>query len=165
MNALALDGHTRSKSSPVENVVIRLAEEADLLRIAAIDESVYLIEGAWSYDEFVDDYNSDSSYYLVAIIDDEIVGYAACCIEDDIGQLTMNTVLPEYRGRGIGTMLLEERLIWLDSKVKSIDLQTHLNNLIVQESYTKYGFIVMHTIDNYYGVGVDALEMRRTLLA
>ena len=64
-------------SAGLENenqVSIRRARKRELRRIAAIEEAVYVIEGPWSYEDFVEDFNSEERYYLVAVTGEEIIG-------------------------------------------------------------------------------------------
>jgi len=154
-------GLSRNIDADAEQVVIRKAQKADLRRIAKIEAAVYTIEGPWAYDDFVADYESEGRYYLVATVDEKIIGYSACYIEDGSGELTMNTVLPEWRGKGIGTLMLEKRLQWLDERVTKIELQTHMHNTSVQQGYLKHGFVPTKVLKDYYGDGIDAQEMRR----
>jgi ribosomal-protein-alanine N-acetyltransferase len=149
--------------SPVDalDVTIRSATVADLTRIAELDDQLYPIEGGWSLEDFEEDFSTDGRLYLVAVSGNEIVGYSACAIDDGVGELTMNTVVPAWRGRGIGRLLLEARLQWLDQRVADVYLQTRVDNEPVLRTYTSYGFTRSNLLVNYYGAGVDAVEMRR----
>jgi len=151
-------------SAGLENdnqVSIRRARKRDLRRIAAIEEAVYVIEGPWSYEDFVEDFNSEERYYLVAVTGEEIIGYSACYVEDGCGQLTMNTVLPAWRGKGLATLMLEKRLHWLDLRVEKVELQTRLENSVIQKTYQKHGFASSKVLYDYYGEGLHAQEMLR----
>lgn len=156
-----MEPSTGSIPLDITNVVIRKARKSDLRTLAELDAELYTLEGAWSYSDFVRDYNTKDRLYLVATHNDTIIGYAAAAIEKHCGQLTMNTVVPAWRGQGIGTQLLAKRLAWLDKRVKKIKLQTHLRNQRVLNGYLKAGFYPTKILQDYYGDGIDAQEMRR----
>jgi len=156
------DSEVTSISFPDSSIVLfRKALIEDLRQIVSIEEAIYSIEGPWSYEDFVEDISSEGRYYLVAVCADEIIGYSSCYIEDGCGQLTMNTVLPAWRGKGLGTLMLEKRLEWLDLQVEKVELQTRLQNSVVQGSYLKHGFTPSKVLHDYYGEGLHAQEMLR----
>jgi|LauGreDrversion4_1035100.scaffolds.fasta_scaffold07042_5 ribosomal protein S18 acetylase RimI-like enzyme len=160
---MALTTHNAGAPASVKptKVAYRRARKADLVTIAALDGIIYAVEGGWSLDDFYQDFSNPNSYYLLAIVDSEIVGYAACCISRRRGELTVNTVLPEYRGLGIGRELLKRRLRWLDRRVRTTVLQTRIDNDLVLDGYPNHGFKPSKVLNDYYGPGRHAQEMRR----
>jgi ribosomal-protein-alanine N-acetyltransferase len=142
---------------------IRSAIAADLPHLADLDCLLYPIEGGWSLENFEYDFSQPGRLYLVVQNDDDIIGYSACSVEDGFGELTMNSVVPAWRGRGIGRLLLEIRLHWLDQFVSDVYLQTRVDNELVLRSYTHYGFLPNRHLPDYYGPGVDAIELYRHL--
>lgn len=155
----------KPSATDLAKVVYRKARKSDLKELARLDQEIYAVEGGWSYENFVDDFAAADRYYLVATFEEQIIAYAACCIERRVGHLTMNTVLPQWRGLGIGRIMIEKRLTWLDKRVRKVLLQTHCHNDIVKDSYLKYGFVPTKILTGYYDTGTDAQEMCRRLPA
>ena len=93
----------------------------------------------------------------LAYFKDLMVGAIACRLEEkEPGQkklyiMTLG-VLASYRGRGIGTKLLEHVLANVGAlgEVKSIYLNVQSNNDEAIAFYKKFGFSVTGTIENYY---------------
>jgi ribosomal-protein-alanine N-acetyltransferase len=142
-------------------VVYRRARRSDLPRLAQLDNELYPVEGGWSLEMFEEDFANPNSMYMVATVDGQIVGYAACIIARRRGELTMNTVVPAWRGHGIGRELLIRRLRYLDRRVRTTVLQTRVDNDVIKNSYLRHGFKVGNVLSDFYHDGVDAVEMRR----
>jgi ribosomal-protein-alanine N-acetyltransferase len=142
-------------------VVYRRARRGDLPQLAVLDNALYPVEGGWSLEMFRDDFDKPNRYYLVATVDGQIIGYAACAVVRRRGELTMNTVVPDWRGKGIGREMLRRRLAWLDRKVRVSVLQTRVDNDMILQGYARHGFEAGKTLEDYYGPGVHAVEMRR----
>ena len=138
---------------------IREATADDLPAIAKIEAQVYTVEGPWSLTDFQTDYALSDRCYLVAEDEGRIIGYAAAFAENDTVDLTMNTVLPEYRKQGIGTQFLIKRLEWAGNR--KVVLQTRMDNTTVQQMYAKYGFKPTQVLEDFYPNGVAALEIVR----
>lgn len=151
-------GHTEN-----EKIVMRPARKKDLRAIAALDREVYVEEGPWTLAQFRADFSADDRYYLVLLDGERIVGYGAAAIDEGVlGVISMLTVMPSHRGRGLGSKMLRELLRWLDEHVAESILQTRIDNP-VQKTYERYGFVRTATLKQYYPNGADAIEMRRVL--
>lgn len=124
--------------------------------------------------------------FLVAEVDNTIVGYAMSRVEDTgdplllglfdentlpiynrwleprkAGHLVSIAVLREYRGRGIGSALLSETINVMKNiyKVESLFLEVRVSNTPAIRLYKKYGFKVVRRIPHYYRDGEDAYVM------
>lgn len=153
--------NTTSRTTNQATVVYRRARRGEHPKVAELDNALYPIEGGWTREMFRDDYDRPNRHYLVATVDDEIVAYAACAVIRRRGELTMNTVVPAWRGRGIGTEMLSRRLAWLDRRVRVTVLQTRVDNDAILTGYLRHGFTAGKTLPDYYGPGVEAIKMRR----
>jgi ribosomal-protein-alanine N-acetyltransferase len=143
----------------MEKLIIRKAKEEDLPFISKIESKVYSVEGPWSLKDFQDNFAQDNRYYLVAEYEGKIVGYSAATVENDTVNLTMSTVLPEYRDKGIATQFLIKRLEWAGNR--RVILQIRLDNTIIQKTYVEYGFEPKQILQDFYPNNVAALEMVR----
>ncbi|MFA5127353.1 MAG: GNAT family N-acetyltransferase [Patescibacteria group bacterium] len=99
--------------------------------------------------EFRREMEVKNSKYLVAIIDDKIVGYTRAEVKNNknsffqpvkTGYLQSLVVLKKYRGRGIAAKLYQELEKWLKSK-KCTQVSLHvLKNNNAKKIYEKWGY-------------------------
>lgn len=90
-----------------------------------------------------------------------LIGYGGLWLSVDEGHITTIAVSPEYRGRGIGELLLNgliDQAIALNADV--LTLEVRVSNVVAQQLYLKYGFRALGTRPRYYtDNGEDALIM------
>jgi [ribosomal protein S18]-alanine N-acetyltransferase len=90
-----------------------------------------------------------------------IVGYGGLWLSVDEGHITTIAVAPEYRGRGIGELILNgliDQALALNADM--LTLEVRVSNLVAQQLYLKYGFRPSGTRPRYYtDNGEDALIM------
>ena len=90
-----------------------------------------------------------------------IVGYGGLWLSVDEGHITTIAVVPEYRGRGIGELVLNgliDQAMALNADM--LTLEVRVSNLVAQQLYLKYGFKPAGTRPRYYtDNGEDALIM------
>lgn len=144
-------------------LVIRKAVLSDFPTIVKIEAAIYALEGPWNLEEYEADFLKEQTFYIVAIDGKKIVGYAGAGIINRIGNLNVSTVIPKYRRRGIATEFLKIRLEWLSGQVKTVTLQTRVDNDLILNHYKAYGFQVKRVLRGYYSKEVDAVEMHRYL--
>jgi len=86
-------------------------------------------------------YHSDYNELVVAIFDDEIVGYSRLeNVDRDKSEFGV-VVDKEFWNNGIASYLLEDAIDWsLDSPLKEIFLEVYKNNSVAIHIYEKYGF-------------------------
>jgi ribosomal protein S18 acetylase RimI-like enzyme len=58
-------------------------------------------------------------------------------------------VLPDYRGKGLGTRLARASLDWIRKKGWQVKLEVHKNNDIAKRLYEKLGFFAFRDYDIY----------------
>ena len=90
-----------------------------------------------------------------------IVGYGGVWLSVDEGHITTIAVAPEYRGRGIGELLLNGLIDQaLDLHADVLTLEVRVSNVVAQQLYLKYGFRPVGTRLRYYtDNGEDAMIM------
>ena len=93
-----------------------------------------------------------------------MVGFIAGDIRDHqkVSWIATIGVLPEYRGRGLGSQLLEACEKLLPST--SIKLCVRISNESAIRMYRKFGYNVANTWQRYYQDGEDALVMEKIRL-
>lgn len=80
-----------------------------------------------------------------------IVGYGGLWISVDEGHITTIAVMPEYRGRGIGELVLNgliDQALALNADM--LTLEVRVSNTSAQQLYLKYGFHPSGTRPRYY---------------
>ena len=103
--------------------------------------------------------------FLVAIKNDEIVGYVCGVLRrDGCGHIVSICVRPKFRGLGIGkALMLEIEKRFIELGVKCFLLEVGVGNEIAQRLYMKLGYRVIGRIKNYYPDGEDAFVMRKDI--
>lgn len=106
----------------------------------------------WSKKAFMEELtNNKFARYLAALVDEMIVGYAGMWKVFDEGHITNIAVLPEFRGNGVGSLLLEGLIkIAQNEQIARLTLEVRKSNLIAQGLYNKYGFVIEGLRKNYY---------------
>lgn len=92
--------------------------------------------------EFKEEIYSERSYWVVAEINDEVVGFANADInKNKEGRFTMLYVKRKFREKGIGKKLTKERLNWLKKmKARSIEAGPYVKNKSSISNLKKFGF-------------------------
>lgn len=105
----------------------------------------------WSYSILKDELESKSSYYIVAKLGTEIIGFAGIKVLLDEADIMNIVTKKSYRKKGVGSILLQN-LIELSSNLnlKSITLEVNESNLPAINLYKKFNFEKIGFRKNYY---------------
>lgn len=115
---------------------------------------------AWCKTSFVKELENNFAHYIVAIKDNEVVGYAGIWIILDEANIISIAVHPKYRGMNISCELMNGILtICKNNKVNSLTLEVRKSNLIAQNLYKKFNFIEEGIRKKYYPDGEDGIIM------
>jgi ribosomal-protein-alanine N-acetyltransferase len=80
-----------------------------------------------------------------------IIGFAGLWLMLDEAHITTIATHPDYRGRGLGELLLcSMTKIAYDIAAQRITLEVRVSNTVAQNLYRKYGFVVVGTRRRYY---------------
>jgi ribosomal-protein-alanine N-acetyltransferase len=89
--------------------------------------------------------------YIVARVENEVVGYAGMWVILDEAHITTIAVDPRYRGQHIGERLLVGLIdAALDRGARWMTLEVRRSNATAQALYRKYGFREIGTRKGYY---------------
>jgi ribosomal-protein-alanine N-acetyltransferase len=109
--------------------------------------------------------------FIVAEIDGKVIGYIMCKTEYGFsnfkklgfvkkGHVVSVAVLEQHRGKGIGTMLVNESLKGVKMKqCGEMYLEVRCSNNDAVKLYERLGFVVLQRPKSYYRDGEDAFLM------
>jgi len=101
-------------------------------------------------------------YYKKVIVADagELAGCAVVYWDSKAFYLGSIAVKEEYRGKGIGTVLIK-RCAEIAEKLgfDSVWLEVSVSNRTAIEVYEKSGFVIHETLKHFYGIGKHAYRM------
>jgi len=124
----------------ISSVAFRQMKEEDLNKIMVIEKSSFATP--WTYDAFFNElYSNQFAHYVVAEVEDEIIGYCGLWVIIDEGHITNIAILPEYRGKGLGEQLL--RAVMETAKglgAETLTLEVRVSNNVAKGLYRKLGF-------------------------
>lgn len=105
----------------------------------------------WNYNILKEEIENNNSKYIVAKINDEIVGFAGIKIIMDKADIMNIVTKKSFRNEGIGTLLLENLIsIAYELKLSGISLEVNEENLPAIHLYEKFGFQNLGIRKNYY---------------
>ena len=133
----------------MDNIEIEVMTLDDLETIKDILASDF--DEFWNHNVFKEELQSENSKYLVAKLNNEIIGFAGIKIILDEADV-MNIVIKKiYRNQGVGTLLLNE-IILLCKKLNlnSISLEVNEINSSAIHLYENFGFEKVGNRKNYY---------------
>lgn len=114
----------------------------------------------WSANVLDKELENPLSNYIVAIENDEVVGYAGLWQPVDEGHITNIVTKKNKRGNHIGTKMLEEIINLAKNKnLKSVTLEVNEHNEIAIKLYKKYNFVEVGKRTKYYNNTDDAIIM------
>lgn len=137
-------------------------EDADDVEI--VEKACFAIP--WSRESFWKEASNENTLYLLALDGERVIGYAGCWISFEECQVTNVAVLPEYRGRQVGTKLFGALIEAVKEKgVTAMTLEVRPSNAPARALYARYGFKDAGRRPHYYqDDGEDAIIMWNTKL-
>lgn len=106
----------------------------------------------WSHRAFMFEVTeNDFAFYIVALVDEKVVGYAGMWIVLDEAHITNVAVHPELKGRGVGRALMTEllgRAVVLGAV--RITLEVRVSNQVARSLYKSLGFAEKGLRKKYY---------------
>ena len=130
-------------------------------------EQVFNIENTssrlWKRDYFLNELDTEFSYFIVAQIEDEIVGFAIIWDVVDGIQINNIAVKQNRRRTGVGKAMINHVINFFKGKDhERIFLEVKENNLTAQSFYQSQGFYKTGKRKNYY-IDSDAILMEKAI--
>lgn len=131
-------------------VTYRLMTLADAAAVHHIEEAVF--PTPWTLESFEMEMTKNTqATYVVALEDDEIIGFCGMWIVLDESQITNVAVMPAGRGKGIGEQLMRETMrIAKEQGCVVMSLEVRVTNDVAQNLYRKLGFQAGGIRKGYY---------------
>lgn len=129
--------------------------------VLVMDWEQKIFKDAWSDDHFKHEIlNHEISYPFVMFQDQKFVGYGV--VLNLIEEIHINNVavLPELRGSGLGTLLIQHILDKFPDH-KEAWLEVRASNQVAIHLYEKFNFEPAVLRKSYYQDGENAVMMRR----
>jgi ribosomal protein S18 acetylase RimI-like enzyme len=125
--------------APDAGVTLRRGTLQELETVRAVDHAAF--EPFWRYDDTLLTRYITSERLGIAEAGGEIVGYTLCTVRHGEGSLGRLAVRPGVQGRGIGAVLLEDALAYLErSGTDRVTLCTQAENARSRRLYAHAGF-------------------------
>ncbi len=110
----------------------------------------------WSKEALEESFAQSHSYFVVAEIDEIIVGYGGVYILYEDAEITNIAVTPLCRKQGIGELLVKDIIrSAVEKGAKSILLEVRQSNVAAIGLYEKCGFETIGTRKNFYEKPVE----------
>lgn len=146
----------------IDNIQISNMSIKDLEEIADILETDF--DNFWNYNIFKSELENGNSKYLVAKIDNKIVGFAGIIPIVDEADISNIVVHKDFRNKKIGSILLEKLFtLAISLNIETINLEVCEANYPAIKLYEKYGFEVCGLRKNYYNNCKSAILMKKNL--
>lgn len=120
-------------------VELRRMRVEDVPAVMVIELECFTVP--WRESAYLTELSNRSAYYIVACIDNEIVGYGGEWVIMDEAHITTIGVAKNHRGKKIGEQVL---IALLDEavrhKARRATLEVRESNQVAQNLYRKYGF-------------------------
>ena len=174
MNAEPLILHSHSERANEFNTVVEVAGVSITLRAMSLEDlpQVVALEAQshlepWTQHAFRAELETSLvAQPLVALFNEEIVGYVVPWFVADELQIANLTVKESFRQKGLGRMLLAHTLARAEQRRCRIAyLEVRDSNVAARRLYASMGFVVEGVRPKYYGRGQeDAVLMKKELL-
>ena len=119
----------------------------------------------WSFNVFKNELLNPNSKYIVAKLDNKIVGFAGIWKAVDDVHITNIVTAKKLRRQNIGSILLSNLIEMAKSEISitSITLEVNSTNIPAQKLYEKFGFKKVGIRKKYYNNTDDAVIYTKNL--
>ena len=148
-------------------ITFRQPTALDLPVLTSLERTLFP-DYPWSQAQFKEEIAGigTSRQFCLAISEGSVVGYAGIMVVAPgvPADLLTIAVLPDFRGQGIAQLMLAELENWAKGNgATEVILEVDTKNEAAIRLYELAGYERISTRANYYGLGVDALVMRKEL--
>ena len=131
------------------NIIIRPMTIDDVDEVYVVEEDCFV--DPWSKESIRKELKNNLARYLVAQLDDKIVGYVGVWFVVDEGHITNVAVHSDYRGKKVGDKLVKQMVeLCKENNIVAMTLEVRASNIVAQNLYRKYGFKMGGIRKEYY---------------
>lgn len=143
----------------LREVTICPMSEADLDQVLVIEEASF--PHPWTRTHFLDELRSPHAFPLTAFdAEGRVIGYICPMLIIDEGHVLDVAVHDDFRGCGIGRMLVEKVLtLCREGGAEFVSLEVRPSNVSAINLYLRLGFVETGRRQRYYHDGEDAVLM------
>ena len=136
-------------AAPNRHMELRPLGLDDIATVVEIEKEAY--PDPWTKGMFVQEVHSDQSCFYTAYVDNELVGYGGFWLVTEEAHITSVTICREYRGQGLGRLLVETLLdtAAAHGAVRAL-LEVRESNQVARQLYETTGFKQVGMRRNYY---------------
>ena len=132
-----------------DEIKVRLMVEQDIDAVARLEKECF--SSPWSKASLRESLSQPYVVFVVATVEEKVVGYGGIYIVNDDGEITNIAVTGSMRGRGVGKMLLEKINEECEKRqVKAIVLEVRESNEVAIRLYEKMGYSRIGIRKNFY---------------
>ena len=129
-------------------------------QVAALEQQLFS-DDCWSAEQFWSELAQSTRRYWIAMDGDRVVGYAGLFVLPPDSDIQTIAVDPDYRGRGIGRLLMAQLLDSArEGGCRQMMLEVRAGNSAARALYGSLGFMPISTRVGYYPNGEDAVILR-----
>jgi ribosomal-protein-alanine N-acetyltransferase len=145
-----------------EQIKIHKCSFKDLRKVYEVELESF--ENPYPFPVFLNFLLKEPNGFLIAKMNDQIVGYVIGVTEKNIGTIVSIAVKKDYRRKGIGKKLLDYIIEYFKLKnISIINLQVRIDNYEAISFYENNGFKKVKILKNYYSNGCDAFLMEKKI--
>jgi ribosomal-protein-alanine N-acetyltransferase len=133
-----------------ESITVRPMVMTDVDGVMAVEHDSFLTP--WSRSAFEEELAQNRlARYIVAVENDEIVGYAGTWLVINEAHVTNVAVSGQRRREGIGRLLMQKLMeLARDNDMESMTLEVRVSNAAARHLYKQLGFVEAGIRKNYY---------------
>ena len=142
-------------------MIIAKMNENHVPQIAELEKVCF--NDPWSENSIASELQNDLALWLVALENDEVIGYVGSQTVLDGSDMMNIAVSPDHRRKGVAEKLIDELVCLLkERKSRCLILEVRASNAPAINLYTKLGFVEIGCRRNYYrNPREDALILRK----
>ena len=143
----------------LNRIEFRPMEEKDLRQVEAIEQASF--SQPWSMESLRHELDDDhGAHYILAVRDEEVLGYAGFWQIFDEAHITNVAVRPDMRGQGIGLALMNQMdLLCKELGILYQTLEVRVSNTAARNLYQKAGFYSAGIRPRYYEKPVEDADI------
>lgn len=147
----------------ISNYLVRRMTERDLDEVMAIEQQVFSLP--WSRQSYMGELKNQFATYLVCDKEAQVAGYVGIWVVFEEAHITNVAVAPQWRGQGLGRVLMEEaEKVARQKNALRILLEVRPSNYAALSLYQSLGYMETGRRKGYYSDnGEDAIIMTKLL--